>query len=844
MSLRTNLLLFYLLFCCAIPKVFSKNPNWINTIQFSSNHKISDNEIPNGYLYLLYDNQVNIDKEEDFFHFAIKIINTNGLSEASTISINYDQNYQKLNYHYINIIRNKEIIDVLSIQQPETLRRETRLESGIIDGSLTSFLEIHDLRVGDIIEYAYSITGFNPIKEGLFYNTCHLNYSIPVVESYLMFQTNNQSEYHYKLINEAPEPTIETTGQTTQFVWHIHNPEVIDYEDDAPAWFNPFEQVVFSSKVTWHDLAQYISKLYSTNTPLSNDIKAFIADLNKQHTSKEAIARSIVRYVQNDIRYLGNEDGIYSFKPRIPNEIFKRKSGDCKEKSWLLATALNQIGIEAYPALVNTYLSHKVKDQPPGFEAFDHCITCLFLDGDTLFIDPTITGQAGHLANNIIPDYGFALLINKNTTDLTPVNSNLFYETKITEEYSVDDYSGNARLQVTTLYKGYDAEINRQHFEYNTTKDIQEQYLQFYASTYPQIDTLELLTFKDDSINNCFEVKESYLIKNIWNKEDSTQSKITAFFSANALNYEISRTVYPERKSPMWQKFPLRYRQELILNLPEEWTISDSKSSIHGPGFNYYNNIVKKGKSIFLSYDYQTTSKSVSKEDYHDFIVKNEKVSDGLSYEIYNYGGLSSNTTSGSLNIQMVIIAIFTLLLGIYLASKVYNYDLPLQFSGSETRPIGGWLVLVAFGVTLTPFVLSYSIYSIGYFHSTNWEHIFNPSSDQYSMKLGAFIIIEMMFNILFLIFSCLNVILFYQRRTIFPKVFIAFVAMNFIFIVIDNMIAMSFDMTSFDSDTNIDLVRRIIYMCIWIPYLLISERSKDTFVRNLKSNKIEQIAN
>ncbi|WP_439183778.1 DUF3857 domain-containing protein [Carboxylicivirga taeanensis] len=839
MSLRTNLLLFYLLFCCTVADSFSNTPNWINPVAFSSTHSIRDNEIPNGYLYLLYDNQVNIDQEEDFFHYAIKIINSNGLSEASTININYDQNYQNLDYHYVKIIRKNETIDVLSKQQPEILRRETRLESGIIDGRLTSFLEIQDLRVGDVIEYAYSITGFNPIKEGLFYNTCNLNYSIPIGETYLMFQTNNQSQYQYKLINNASQPSIKTKGETTQFVWHIQNPEVIDYEDDIPGWFTPYKQVIFSSKISWHKLAQYISELYKTDAPLSKELSTFIAEQKQNYQSKEAIARSIVRYIQNDIRYLGNEDGIYSFKPRNPNEIFKRKSGDCKEKSWLLTTLLNKIGIEAYPALVNTYLSDKISDQPPGFEAFDHCIACVILNNDTLFIDPTITGQVGQLATNIIPDYGFALLINDNTTDLTRVNSNLFYETKITEEYSIKDYSGNARLHVTTRYKGYDAEINRQHFKNSTTNDIQEQYLQFYASTYPQIDTLKLLTFKDDSINNSFEVKESYLIKNIWSREDSTTSKITAFFSAKALNYEISRTVYPERKSPMWQKFPLRYRQELILNLPEEWTISDSRSSIHGPGFNFYNTIIKNGKSIFLSYDYQTTTKSVNKEDYQEFIVKNENVGDELSYELYNYGGLTDNTTSGSLNIQMIIIAIFTCIFGIYLASKLYNYDLPSPLSNNESRPIGGWIVLIAFGVTLTPFILSYSIYSIGYFHLNNWEHIFNASSDEYSLELGTFIIIEMVFNILFLIFSCLNVILFYQRRSIFPRVFIAYITLNFIFIVIDNIIATSFDIASFDNETNLDLVRRVIYMCIWIPYLLISERSKDTFVRILRTNRI-----
>jgi hypothetical protein len=57
---------------------------------------------------------------------------------------------------------------VLDLQKPETIRRESQLENGIINGQLTSFLEIHDVRIGDILEYAYTIKGFN--AEGVYYS--------------------------------------------------------------------------------------------------------------------------------------------------------------------------------------------------------------------------------------------------------------------------------------------------------------------------------------------------------------------------------------------------------------------------------------------------------------------------------------------------------------------------------------------------------------------------------------------------------------------------------------------------------------------------------------------------
>jgi len=843
MNIRTNLLILLLTLFTSVSNTLSSNPTWVNKINYTEAHQIDENEISNGFLYLLYDNQINIDAEEVYLHCAIKVINTNGLSASSTIDIAYDKNYQNLTHHYVKIIRDGKVIDVLARQKPETIRRETRLERGIIDGMLTSYLEVKDLRVGDILEYAYTIKGFNPIKDGLFHTNYSLNYSIPVGANNLMIQTTEPSKYEYLLLNDAPKPKINIKGNATQYTWYLNQPELVDYEMDAPAWHSPYQQVVFSSKLSWAELAKHISQLYSTQQPLSKEITNYIRNIKNKNTSNEEKALEVVRFVQNDIRYLGNEDGIYSFKPRSPNQIFNNRAGDCKEKSWLLASLLQQLGYEAYPALVNTYLAEKIAERPVGYESFDHCITCAISGSDTIFIDPTVTNQGGNFKNNLIFDYGYALLVRPSSSKLTPIDANLFYETKIKEEFNIDDYSGKATLNVTTVYKGYDAEINREYFINSSLKDIQDQYLQFYASSYPRIDTLKLLSYQDDISSNTFTVKESYNIDNIWVKEDSLQSKITASFGASSLNYELNRTNYPERKSPMWLKHPSRYRQEIILNLPEEWNISNSKSSIYGPGFNYYNNVVQKDNQIHLSYDYQTTSNVVEASEYADFIEKNTQVSNDLWYEVYNYDD-STTAGSGALNFQFILIILFTCVIGTYFAVKLYKYDTEPRVNPDLGRKLGGWLVLVSIGVTLTPIVLLYFIIDLNYFDTQSWSYIFNPSSPDYSLELGIFIIIEMMFNFLFLIFSVLNVILLYQRRTIFPKVFIGYILLNFLFLFGDAAAGVALNVGEFDTETTLDLFKRIVSICIWVPYLLISERSKETFVRQLKPNYIKTDVN
>lgn len=813
--------------------------DWIDNIPYSKDISYSSNDISDGYIYLLYDNQINIEREEEYLRSAIKVTSNSGLAEASSININYDQSYQSLKYNFVHVIRNNKTIDVLKLQQPETIRRETRLESGIIDGRLTSFLEILDVRVGDIIEYAYTIKGFNPIQEGLFRKTYNLNYSAPIGKRHLKLCTNNPHVNNYTLLNNAPEPRVNKEGNTSSYSWEVLNPEIVNYENDAPVWYNPYQQVILASDVSWNAVCQHISKLYSSNNKLDSDIQSYIQDVKKKYSNNEDCATEILRFVQNDIRYLGNENGIYSYKPRHPNLTFEKKAGDCKEKAWLLSSMLKQIGYDAYPCLVNTFNGKNINTLPAGYESFDHCITSVLLENDTIFLDPTISDQGGTFTSTLIPDYGYALIIKDGVDELCEIKYNGYYDVFVHEQFTIDDYSGKASLDVTTTYKGQSAEDTRSQLNNSSIKDIQDNYIQFYANSYLHIDTLKILTFTDDKINNIIKVHEQYEIDNIWELEDSISQKHIAYFGAYSLNYEIDRVAYPGRKSPALNTFPFHYQQVVTINLPEEWDIKNSTNEIKGPGFKYINRVDKIKNSIILSYNYQTTSDIIKPQDYLNFIEKTEQVEYDLSYGIIRYGS-STSQQDPRLNFQFIIIAIFVLIIGIYLAIKVYRFDLVSTRNSTQDQGIGGWLVLIAIGVTITPFLMVYQIIDTNYFEAGIWEHIYNPNSSDYSLGVGILIIVEMLFNILFAIFATLNAILLFQRRSIFPNVFIAYLILNFLFICLDYIVLSHYHYGEFDIDTISDIVKRIIYMAIWIPYLMMSERVKNTFVKQLKPIKIK----
>ena len=122
--------------------------------------------------------------------------------------------------------------------------------------------------------------------------------------------------------------------------------------------------------------------------------------------------------MQDEIRYLGIELGPHSHQPHPPAQVLARRYGDCKDKALLLAVALRELGIEAYPVLVNTALRERVADLLPSPFAFDHVITQVRFQGRQYWFDPTVSLQRGGLAQHYNPDFGRALAVRAEATAL------------------------------------------------------------------------------------------------------------------------------------------------------------------------------------------------------------------------------------------------------------------------------------------------------------------------------------------------------------------------------------------------------------------------------------------
>jgi hypothetical protein len=169
-----------------------KEPSWVtvNTIDYSNTSMDKDAE--DGYVDVDFEKQISVEQQCTYYRRAEKIISESGIQNASQISESYDPSYEQIFFHTIKIIRAGKLINKLEPSKFKVIQQETELSRSIYNGALSAVLILEDVRKGDVIDYSYSIKGFNPIFKGRFAEDLTAGFSVPVYNMYYKVISSNK----------------------------------------------------------------------------------------------------------------------------------------------------------------------------------------------------------------------------------------------------------------------------------------------------------------------------------------------------------------------------------------------------------------------------------------------------------------------------------------------------------------------------------------------------------------------------------------------------------------------------------------------------------------------------
>ena len=811
---------------------FGAAPSWLFPVKPDFSKKPVAKNISNGYYLELYDQQVNLLTNTRYIHYIRNIINETGVQNASEVSVSFSPQYQQVVFHTVSLIRNGKVISKLKPGQVKVVDEEPEASDFLYYGQKRAFVILKDVQKNDRLEFAYSVTGFNPVFKNKYSDKIYFSSSTAMCNYFETIIAPETRKLNFRSFNGAPDPDIKTAESAN--IYHWSNPSTKTWESHpgVPTWFDNYSYISITEYNSWEEVIRWGTELFNHYQhylpPALHDKIAQWRKITKG--DKEQFAILAIRFVQDEIRYLGLEMGENTYKPHPPAEVFQHSYGDCKDKSLLLAMILQNEKIPAYVAMLNTTKKDAMTQAAPSPGEFDHAIVAVKRSSGYIYIDPTITHQRGELVNLFIPSYGYALVINEGETGLSLMEPDVFNITHIDEKLEVR-YLDSSRLEATTRYEGGKADDIRGSLSGLSMAELEENCIQYYQKLFDDIHQSDSITIKDDSLKNIVTIKESYSIPQLWNVNADGKEAFEVF--AKAIYERIPDPSDIVKNTPMALSFPSTTYYTLTMIMPDEWKFPLKPFHIKNNSYQFDYTPELSGNVITLKYNFKTFKDHVPPEELAQYKADYKKIVDKLSFELYRSNPAAPSTNPfGGLNWSMVWTS-FGIMMAFSLLFRYLNKRrVSLTYNDRPAWPIGSWLVLLGVSLAVSSTITLVGIFTNNYFDKSVWDTL----GEDGGVALQSISILELALDLIWICGGAACFYWFIRRRDIFPRMFIGYVGSilvgQAILLVLYSYIPLPSSYGDLSTMMGAQLFRTCFYGLIWITYILKSDRVKNTFVK------------
>jgi hypothetical protein len=626
-------------------------PSWIRTDLPDFTHQSSVGSATGSSRVLLDETQIRVSDKaaERYYHYGRSIETTAGLEDLSQLKFYFEPSYQQLSIHFIRIHRGNVTIDALKPSEVKTIQQEEELDEQLYNGTFAALVFLSDLRVGDIVEYAYTISGENPVLGGRFADTVYLCNNEPTERLNVRLLWPSTRQINLRNHNTELQPVVRTIGEETEYLWERANVPAVQAEDSTPGWVELFPAVDVSEFKSWEEVVQWAIPLFKVDGANPPDLTAKIEKWRSELQTPEQRLIAALRFVQDEVRYLGIEIGRYSHQPNPPAKVFARRFGDCKDKSLLLSSILNSLGIEAAPALANTKAGQSLDQWQPSPFAFNHAIVQAKIGSRSYWLDATITAQRGSLDKYYDPPYARALVLREGSKalEVIPRPAANSAATEVHDIYKISDFAPSSYF-VTTTYRGADADEMRYRISSQSPAEFGKWNLNYYSHSIPSIRPDGLPLVKDDEASDTIVVTEKYTIDNVW-----TNGK--HYFVADRIYNELGKPAVSQRLLPLAIPFPRSITQTTEIELPGSYDVELGSETISDGIIHFSYRLDREGDKVRLECAFSTSDDHVTPAQLRQHVEAIDRIRNVVGFELQQG---TANHASPSCRVALVVTTI------------------------------------------------------------------------------------------------------------------------------------------------------------------------------------------
>ncbi len=570
--------------------------------------------------YLLVDDQVRVEGDQvtRYSHTTYRIVTREGLDGMSRLEVEFDPDYGSVALHHLRVWRDGAWHDRLEGSRAALIQKEAALWQHLFDGTQTLVVVMPDVRVGDVVSCAYSLSGLNPVFQGHYSETWDMAWGVPAARRHLRLLWQEQEPLYLKA-HGIGGPVLRSRAEGWQEArWDLRDVPALPDIYEAPAGFDPYPWVQASDFHQWSQVADWALGVYASAEAPGPEVRALAERLADEAEDQQDFVADALRWVQDEVRYFGIEVGANSHAPHRPSTVLARRYGDCKDKSLLLVSLLRARGISAQLALVNGRLLGAVEEALPSPTAFDHVIVRAQLEGRDFWMDPTESHQGGPVRASWTAPFGKALLVAPGQLELAELPLSVLPQgrTEIRHSYDLAADPDLPAMGVSTLFEGRRAEQMRRMLADISPQRLQDQYLDHYAQLGYRADLDAPFVIRDDRERNALILEESYRLQGAWT-EDAKGAQQLVLPSLGIFTWLPAPAA--GRRAPLALPQGLDETERLWIKVPKGWELEHLEGEIENPWFDFRVTSVPGADTITLEYRLQVSADRVRPAEMGDY---------------------------------------------------------------------------------------------------------------------------------------------------------------------------------------------------------------------------------
>ena len=317
-----------------------------------------------------------------------QILNRDGIDGWAEETFGYDGRRQSFRLNWAKVVRPDGTVvsaepihqSVSDVPVPE--------QSPVYTDMKRVRVSLGGVAPGTIVDYSYTIETIKPVMPRDFFANWRINtggtvmrsrYIVDVPEGYDL----RSAEHHLEVV-----PRVTHANGRVVREWSTANLKYIEPEMFAEADSADFLQWFSNSGPdTWADVGHWYAGLAKGRYAVDDSVMQAAQEATADAKTPEERIEALYRWIGQDFRYISISLGDGGYQPRMPAEVVRTRSGDCKDKATLFVAIARKMGFEAYPVLLNS--GGEVEKSVPSVRQFDHEIAALRRNGKWTFLDLT-----------------------------------------------------------------------------------------------------------------------------------------------------------------------------------------------------------------------------------------------------------------------------------------------------------------------------------------------------------------------------------------------------------------------------------------------------------------------